>query len=246
MNFNIFVVQTIHMYKKLFILFAVILTHVACNKSTPPPATTPVAAKDTTVPIITLTGSLLDSTSLGKAYTDPGATAMDNKDGDLTAFIVYSGAVTTSVVGTYTLGYIVRDSDGNSSVKKIRTIKVKNDADFLVGNYAVTCTCTTMNPGVSTDTVVNTSFSTAIATSSVANNVFNILTFHENYMSFNSTLSGSSLNISYKNAGLSQKNPVNGTGTVSINKSSFGLKTTENFFSYPNMFKVCEAVYVRQ
>ncbi len=234
------------MYKKLFVFLWVILTHVACDKSTTPPATTPVTSSDTTAPLITLKGKLFDTISLGKTYSDLGATALDNKDGDLTAFIVFSGAVTTSVVGTYTLGYIVRDAAGNSSSKNIRTILVKNDAEFLAGNYAATCTCTTMNPGVGTDTVVNTSFTTSIATSSVANNVFNILTFHENYMSFNSTLSGSSLNISYKNAGLSQKNPVSGTATLSATKNSFGLKTTENFFSTPNMVKVCEAVYVRQ
>lgn len=223
---------------------AVLAIIVACKKTTPT-LTTP-SATDITPPVITLKGNAVDSVSLGKSYIDAGATALDDKDGDLSSFIVYSGLVSTSVTGTYTLGYIVRDAAGNSSSKVIRTVKVQNDADFLKGNYVVTCTCTTMNPGVSSNTVVTTNFNSAVTTSSVNNNSFNITPIHENYISNIVTLSGSSVNTFYQNALPTLKNPVNGSGTISVDKKSFTLNSTENFFSYPNMSKNCVAVYTKQ
>ncbi len=226
------------------VLIAVI---VACNKSTTPPATTPSATADTTPPVITLKGNVIDSVTLGKSYSDAGATALDNVDGDLTSFIVYSGAVTTTVTGTYTLGYIVRDAAGNNSIKHIRTIKVKNDANFLNGNYAVTCTCTTSYPSMSpTNTVVTSNFTSAISTSSVTNNVFSLAPYHEGYTSQMSTLSGSSLNITYQKAPPTLKNSVTGTSTLSANNKTITLNTTENYFSGIGKKKDCQAVYYKQ
>ncbi len=220
---------------------------VACNKSTTPPATTPAATPDTTPPVITMKGNVIDSVTLGKQYSDAGATALDNVDGDLTSFIVYSGAVTTTVTGTYTLGYIVRDAAGNNSIKHIRTIKVKNDADFLIGNYAVTCTCTTSYPSMSpTNTVVTSNFTSAISTSSVTNTIFSLVPYHEGYTSQISTLSGSSLNITYQKAPPTLKNSVTGTSTLSANNKTITLNTTETYFSEIGKKKDCQAVYVKQ
>ncbi len=234
------------MKKIILCTIAVLTIAVACKKTTPTTTTPPATATDITPPVITLKGNAIDSISLGKSYTDAGATASDDKDGDLTSFIVLSGSVSTSITGTYTLGYIVRDAAGNSSAKVIRTVKVQNDADFLKGNYAVTCTCTTMNPGVSSNTVVTTNFNSAVTTSSISNNSFGITPLHENYISNFVTLNGFSINTLYQNAPPTLKNPVNGSGTLSANKKSFTLNSTENFFSYPNMSKSCVAVYTKQ
>ncbi len=56
---------------------------------------------DTTVPKITLLGANPLNLSIGDTYTDPGATALYNVDGDITSNIVVAGAtVDTATVGT--------------------------------------------------------------------------------------------------------------------------------------------------
>ena len=57
------------------------------------------AAADTTAPVITLTGSASVTLNIGDSFTDSGATASDNIDGNLTSSITSSGTVDTSVVG---------------------------------------------------------------------------------------------------------------------------------------------------
>ncbi|MCB0469258.1 MAG: DUF5011 domain-containing protein, partial [Flavobacteriaceae bacterium] len=58
------------------------------------------------------------------AYTELGATAVDNVDGDISANIVIGGSVNTSVVGTYQVTYNVSDTAGNAAVQVIRTVEV--------------------------------------------------------------------------------------------------------------------------
>lgn len=41
-----------------------------------------------------------------------GVTAYDEEDGDLTGEIVFSGFVNNNVIGSYTIGYSVTDSEG--------------------------------------------------------------------------------------------------------------------------------------
>ena len=62
------------------------------------------------------------------ASFDPkaGVTASDYEDKDLTASIVVSGEVNTSVAGNYELVYSVKDSDGNIvTVKRVVTVKAQ-------------------------------------------------------------------------------------------------------------------------
>lgn len=46
---------------------------------------------------------------MGNPYTDDGATAADNLDGDKTANISSVSTVDTNIVGTYTVTYDVSD-----------------------------------------------------------------------------------------------------------------------------------------
>lgn len=86
---------------------------------------------DTIAPVITLLGNNPDSiTRHTTAYTDPGATALDNIDGDISANIIVTGSVDTSAAGTYTLTYTVSDAWGNIS-STTRTVVVK-DTTILV------------------------------------------------------------------------------------------------------------------
>jgi len=72
-------------------------------------------AADTTAPVITLIGDNPLYLYVGDTFTDPGATAVDNVDGDLTASIQTSSNVDTSAVGSYTVSYSVTDSDDNTA-----------------------------------------------------------------------------------------------------------------------------------
>ena len=84
-----------------------------------------VEAADTTAPTITLTGSSPTSVEVGQSYTDAGATASDNRDGNLTSSIVVAGdTVDTSVVGSYVITYNVTDSAGNAATQVTRTVNV--------------------------------------------------------------------------------------------------------------------------
>ena len=66
--------------------------------------------------------------SLGDPYTDAGAIASDNADGDLTSNIVTVNPVNTNSLGTYTITYNVSDSAGNMAEEVTRKVYVKSDA----------------------------------------------------------------------------------------------------------------------
>jgi hypothetical protein len=79
---------------------------------------------DTVPPVIVVTGSPTVTINLGGTYTDAGATATDNIDGDICDQIVVDNPVDTSQVGTYTITYTVDDFAGNSTVAT-RTVIVQ-------------------------------------------------------------------------------------------------------------------------
>ncbi len=68
---------------------------------------------DTTAPTITLLGDNPLSLDLGTPYSEPGYTASDNVDGDITDDVVVSGAVDHNVEGQYSRTYTVSDAAGN-------------------------------------------------------------------------------------------------------------------------------------
>ena len=79
---------------------------------------------DTTIPVITLTGSSPVTVEVGTSYVDAGATATDNYDGDLTGSIVTVNPVNAAVVGTYVVTYDVTDSSGNPASQVTRIVDV--------------------------------------------------------------------------------------------------------------------------
>lgn len=66
-------------------------------------------------PIITLNGDSTVELWNGDTFNDPGATASDAEDGDISANVTISGTVDTSTNGTYTVTYSVTDSGGKSA-----------------------------------------------------------------------------------------------------------------------------------
>ena len=85
----------------------------------------------TTAPTISLTGDAELTVEAGSTFTDPGVTASDAEDGDITSSIVVGGdAVDTNAHGTYVITYDVTDSDGNAAAQVTRTIHVKETLSF--------------------------------------------------------------------------------------------------------------------
>ena len=95
---------------------------------------------DTTAPVITLVGIEI-TVEVGSTYTDLGATASDNYDGDITADIVTVNNVDTSVIGSYTVTYNVSDDAGNDATEVTRVVNVTDTTApviTLVGDAEIT------------------------------------------------------------------------------------------------------------
>jgi hypothetical protein len=97
----------------------------------------PVPVADTTKPVITLLGSPEETAIIGNTYTDAGATARDDVDGDITGTILVTGTVDTGTLGDYIITYNVSDAAGNAAVPVTRTVHVDThpqyDAGFIDG-----------------------------------------------------------------------------------------------------------------
>lgn len=83
-----------------------------------------VIVQDTTIPVITLTGADPITLERGDAYTELGATASDNINGDISGSISITGSVSNNVVGSYILTYNVSDVAGNAATTVTRTVNV--------------------------------------------------------------------------------------------------------------------------
>ncbi|RTE02007.1 S-layer homology domain-containing protein [Paenibacillus whitsoniae] len=87
---------------------------------------------DTAIPVLTLTGQSVVNLTVGDGYTDAGATAADDRDGDITGRIMTTvtkdgnlvEGVNTAVAGTYVYHYNVSDLAGNAAVEITRTVIV--------------------------------------------------------------------------------------------------------------------------
>ena len=80
---------------------------------------------DTVAPVITRRGASPVEVPQGATYTDLGATASDDRDGDLSASIALGGdTVDTDTVGDYTLTYDVSDAAGNAAETVTRVVRV--------------------------------------------------------------------------------------------------------------------------
>jgi len=82
------------------------------------------APVDQTPPIITLTGVSPVTLTQGAAYTDAGATALDNVDGNISVNITVVNPVNTAVLGSYTITYKVSDAAGNAAVQVSRMVNI--------------------------------------------------------------------------------------------------------------------------
>jgi uncharacterized protein (DUF1800 family) len=86
---------------------------------------------DITPPVITITGDNPVNVVQNTTYTDAGATASDNNDGDITASIQINNSVDTNSVGTYSVTYDVSDIAGNKATQVRRTVNVISQYPYL-------------------------------------------------------------------------------------------------------------------
>ncbi len=91
---------------------------------------------DPVPPELTLTGESLFIINAGDDFQEPGYTASDNCDGDLTDQVEISGQVNTFRAGRYTLTYTAKDSYGNA-VSQTRVVFVKERPADKVNNPLV-------------------------------------------------------------------------------------------------------------
>ena len=83
-----------------------------------------ISSEDTTPPVISILGTNPVNVNKGDTYSDEGATATDDVDGDITANIKVDNTVDTSVAGTYYVYYTVSDAAGNEATQVTRKVIV--------------------------------------------------------------------------------------------------------------------------
>lgn len=131
---------------------------------------------DDTKPVITLIGSSIFKMEQGYTYTDLGATAFDNADGDISSLITTNTNLNTSMLGEYWISYNVSDSAGNIADSVVRYIVVEPDGSgpditLVAGDTVIHDVKTTWSePGYSAIDFVDGVINTVTITGSVDDN----------------------------------------------------------------------------
>ncbi len=137
--------------------------------------------EDTTPPEIVLNGASTMTLTVGEPFTDPGATASDNVDGNITEHISVSGVVNEDAAGEYTITYTVKDAAGNeATITRVVTVEnapvpVVTDPSWL--NYEENnniYTATITPEGSTTQSTLKVNGLTAVKTG----NADNVLLYH--------------------------------------------------------------------
>ncbi|HAX73387.1 MAG TPA: hypothetical protein DCY20_07675, partial [Firmicutes bacterium] len=120
---------------------------------------TPTPTPDTEAPVLTLNGQSSVTIEKGSVYTELGAKARDNVDGDVEVSIL--GTVDTSKVGTYTVTYTAVDKAGNKSTIT-RTVEVTNKKVVVNDNVEIILPESTIQVEVKGDQITISNVATAV------------------------------------------------------------------------------------
>ncbi|MDO8572362.1 MAG: DUF5011 domain-containing protein [bacterium] len=142
-----------------------------------------VSLADTMPPVIKLIGETVVYVKVGALYTDLGAVAYDNADGDITSHIEHESTVNTAFSGAYHVVYEVRDRAGNMAKVARKVYVVTPPSSVSLPTTTTTNTSNTASPikptaGTSTDplkieTTRNTSIiATTTSTATKSNDSF--------------------------------------------------------------------------
>ncbi len=96
------------------IVVLVILSTTMCKKKD----------KDTTPPVIVLEGANPQNIAKDSAYVEPGYTANDDVDGDITNLVKVKDDIDIHTEGVYHRTYNVIDASGNVAEEQTREVKV--------------------------------------------------------------------------------------------------------------------------
>ena len=88
--------------------------------------------EDIEKPVVTLNGGEVVSICANEVYKEPGYTATDNCDSDLTNQVVVDGSVDNSLIGEYQLTYQVKDKAGNEGSASRKVVVSDSDAPGVV------------------------------------------------------------------------------------------------------------------
>ncbi|NJC25891.1 putative Ig domain-containing protein [Neolewinella antarctica] len=95
---------------------------------------TPLTTAVNTPPVITVAGANPLNITEGDVFANPGATATDAEDGDLTAAIQVSGTVDANTPGSYFITYTVTDSNPTNPLSDTEILEV-----IVNGGVAADC-----------------------------------------------------------------------------------------------------------
>jgi len=87
-------------------------------------------------PVMTLNGQDTIYHVLNETYKDPGVTAIDDVDGDVSSKVYVDNTGDIDRMGEYDITYKVVDEAGNEAVPLYRKVFVYNEALQFYGNYA--------------------------------------------------------------------------------------------------------------
>jgi hypothetical protein len=120
------------MKKHLLISFAILaLVTVAFNGC---------KKDDTTAPVITLNGPNPDQMVMRTTYAEPGYTANDDEDGDITGRVAVDEEINENLPGDYEIHYSVSDDAGNATDTH-REVTVIATPGALAANYSIIDSC---------------------------------------------------------------------------------------------------------
>jgi peptidoglycan hydrolase-like protein with peptidoglycan-binding domain len=101
---------------------------------------------DATAPIITLTGTNPQTITLGSAYPELGATALDTSDGSVTT--VPSGSVDSMILGNHTITYTATDFRGNATTTTRTITVIYSGGGTQTGSTSISTPTPTPSPSI--------------------------------------------------------------------------------------------------
>ena len=101
------------------------------NEENDTPKDTPTPQPETSILTLNLKGDKQMTVIKGQPFEDPGYTAHDSTEGDLTDKVVVTGTVDYNTVGTYTITYRVSNSN-KAKTERTRTVTVIEDLDITI------------------------------------------------------------------------------------------------------------------
>lgn len=188
--------------------------------------------EDAAAPTVSLNGAATMEIVHGTTFTDPGATANDETDGDLTSAITVSGSVNTSMAGSYTLTYTATDEAGNTASVD-RMVEVVFNRDSYVDSYSCSENCQTP---YGLNSVPNI---TAGATAAQVS----INPFYFNGGTVTLTVDGSNITVDAGQSPSPIGAQIAGSGTMSSDGSGFSLNIT--FTDGGGNTESCVATYTK-